>query len=387
MAKDLFTPVTAPKLLHPLFERVRDSGEFRAARELMNLIFAEFHDVDKSFVREFQTGGFSARVFELALFAYLQEQGLELDRSEPAPDFVVRGDHPVGIEVTTTNPPQNGPQAWDEFRWFPEDLPAADRAFVFQLGKALRKKLLHRDAQGRAYWEKPHVGGLPFVIAVGAFHDEHAQWYPMGLVSQYLYGRRDVFVQDADGNRVITHVQIAEHESNGKTIPSGLFRQPEAAHLSGVLFSNAHTMAMFNRIGTSLELGDPDVALCRIGVCYDPAPDAVEPQKFAYAVGDRAPGDHETFAEGLHLFLNPWAKRPLSPTALPSVTFHELEDGVVVSNHTGGLQPIVSKTVHFTSKDAGLLARYYALRFLGVVPDVPELFDKADDAGKTSAAG
>jgi len=55
----------------------------------MNALFAEFTDVDGSFVRKFPTGGFSTRVFELALFAYLQEHDLDLDldRRHPAPIF------------------------------------------------------------------------------------------------------------------------------------------------------------------------------------------------------------------------------------------------------------------------------------------------------------
>lgn len=169
---------------------------------------------------------------------------------------------------------------------------------------------------------------------------------------------------------MINHESIEGHESNGKTIPSGLFRQPEAANLAGVLFSNAHTVPMFNRIGTELELGVPDVALCRIGSCYDPDPDAVEPQLFGHVVGDRPPGEHETFAEGLHLFLNPWAPTPLSPAALPMLTYHEIENGAVVANHTGGLQPFTSQTVDFDCKEAAVFARYFALNFLGLVPDL-----------------
>ena len=46
---------------------------------------SNFPDVDHNFIQEFQTGGFSHRVLELALFAYLQEQGYDLDRSAPAP--------------------------------------------------------------------------------------------------------------------------------------------------------------------------------------------------------------------------------------------------------------------------------------------------------------
>src|SRR5207244_3318593 len=103
--------------------------------------FAGFRDVDHSFVREFQTDGFSPRVFELALFAYLQEQGYELDRSSPTPDFVINGESPMAIEACTSNPSQNDTDDAADLptdRWpsVPEDLPSEEREFVFQVGKA-----------------------------------------------------------------------------------------------------------------------------------------------------------------------------------------------------------------------------------------------------------
>ncbi|WPW23314.1 hypothetical protein [Streptomyces sp. HNS054] len=63
------------------FRDVREAHGYTAARRLMDEVFADFPDVDHSFVREFQTAGFSARVLELALFAALREQGKELDRT------------------------------------------------------------------------------------------------------------------------------------------------------------------------------------------------------------------------------------------------------------------------------------------------------------------
>lgn len=372
MSRDLFAPVVPLKSTHSLFRSMKDGPGHEAARQMMNLVFADFHDVDHSFVKEFQTGGFSARVFELALFAYLQEQDLELDRAEAAPDFVVRGALPVAIEVTTTNPPQGTePTKPEEFSWLPEDMPADERAFVFQLGKALRKKMTHRDAQGRSYWEKPHVAGVPFVIAVGAFHNDHAQWHPVGAASQYLYGQREVVEADAQGNQTITRTPIDSHNSNGKSIPSGLFKQPEAANLAGVLFSNAHTVSMFNRIGTELELGSPKAAMCRVGTRYNASPNAIEPLLFGYVVGDRPPGEHETFAEGLHLFLNPWATTPLRPEALPMVTFHTMEHGLVSANYTQDFQPFLSRTMIFEGEGADVMARYTRLKMLGLVPDAP----------------
>lgn len=109
MPRDLFKPVVPANLLNPLFVRVMDDPGHSAARTLINEVFAYFRDVDGSFVREFQTRGFSPRIFELALFAYMEEQDLDLDRTHPAPDFVTRGDNPVAIEVTTTNPTEGVP--------------------------------------------------------------------------------------------------------------------------------------------------------------------------------------------------------------------------------------------------------------------------------------
>jgi hypothetical protein len=107
MNRDLFTPVVPLEITHPLFRGMKDGPGHEAARQMMNLVFANFHDVDKSFIREFQTGGFSARVFELSLFAYLQEQGLELDRSEARQTL----SSVATIPLPSRSPPPTRPKA------------------------------------------------------------------------------------------------------------------------------------------------------------------------------------------------------------------------------------------------------------------------------------
>jgi len=370
--RDLFKPVVTSSKLNPTFVDVLRSRTFQAARELMNEIFVEFHDVDHSFIREFQTAGFSARVFELALFAYIQEQDLILDRSHTSPDFVLLGDLLLAMEVTTTNPVQDAPPEVAAIA--PSDLATASRAFVFQIGKALRRKLDHR-IHGLPYWELPHVAGVPFVIAVGAFHDQHAQFHPMGLVAQYLYGTRDVASHDVNGRLIIRHEEIREHHFAGRMIPSGLFRSPEGKHLSGVLFSNNHTVSMFNRIGAEWGLAAPDTAQLRFGTCYSLDPDASEPEFFAYVVGDALSDEgYESFSEGLHLFVNPWANTPIQPEALPGITVHEMQDnGDLLTTTPAGLNPFVSKTILFEGESAKNYAHYWRLVTLGVLPSVSAL--------------
>lgn len=358
MSASLFSPVADEGRTHPLFRELRDAPHHAAARILMDEVFGDFPDTDKSFIQEFQTGGFSARVFELALFAYIQESGVEIDRHHAAPDFVLRGDASVAIEATTTNPPQDqDPDELVQHRKIRELIPSGlspdDDEFVFQIGKAIRRKLIKRDNLGRAYWEQPHVTGFPFVIAVAPFHNLQAQGYPMGVVAQYLNGSRDVAQYGKDGTLRVVQEKINLHEHDGKTIPSGLFAQPEAADLAGVLYSNSSTVGMFNRIGTERGYGPVDVALLRIGTAYDPNPNASKPQFFGYVVGDQSRDERETFADGLQLFLNPHAKVAVSLTALPGITANEvLGDGRVLTSHCGGLQPFASKTMVFHGPDA-----------------------------------
>ena len=86
----------------------------------------------------------------------------------------------VAPEATTTNPPRNeSPQPKPEvlsegLPQVPKDIEASQAELVFQLAKALRRKLLNVDGQGRHYWEAPHTAGLPFVVAVEAFHGDTA---------------------------------------------------------------------------------------------------------------------------------------------------------------------------------------------------------------------
>ena len=341
--RELFTAMVPLERLHPLFVNLAQEERFQAARALITEIFADFVDIDHSFVREFQTSGFDARLFELALFAYLREQQQGLDRSHGSPDFLLSGPTPVAIEVTTTNPVQGLPTPPAEQTL--ADLQTGGEAFVHQIGKALRRKLLHQ-VQGGRYWELSHLQQVPFVVAVGAFHTTLAQVYPMGLVAQYLYGTRDVAEHQDDGTLTLIHQAIAEHVVDTKPIPSGLFRQPEAAHLSGVLFSNNHTVWMFNRIGAERGLAAPDTLMIRTGFCINPHPNASRPVKFTYIIdSDIRPEMPERFNDGLHLFINPWARVPLDPTALPEVTVHRLrQDGAVESAGPPGLHPIQSRT-------------------------------------------
>ncbi|MFE9679544.1 hypothetical protein ACFYO5_36485 [Streptomyces sp. NPDC006259] len=354
---DLARKMTPEKVSRE-FRDFSEAHAYTAARRLMDETFADFPDVDHSFVREFQTAGFSARVFELALFAALREQGKELDRTSPAPDFLTTGDTPVAIEATTTNPPQGEKDDDEDItaavrRLIPDDMEEAQAEFTMQIGKALRRKLEHRDAQGHAYWEKPHVKGTPFVIAVQSFHSPSALIHTTSTLSTYLYGIRDIPSRDAHGSLVLNSQVVTEHRHKHKTIPSGLFAQPEAEHLAAVIFTNSATVSKFARMGTERGYGPKDVAIARAGLEFDPDPNASVPVPFGYVIGEYGPQDHETFSEGFHVLHNPWTRTPLSDGALEGFTQHRLQPDGRLLTTVRRPDYFLSRTWIFQGEDGG----------------------------------
>ncbi|MFD7924038.1 hypothetical protein ACFV3R_33145, partial [Streptomyces sp. NPDC059740] len=317
----------------------------------------------------------SIRALELALAGAFQEQGHTLERTGGAPDFLIGGPHPVAIEATTSNPTQSyadtegeaaaGQASPDAHPLVPQDPEGAETEFVFQCAKALRRKLKKTDAQGRFYWQKPHIEGRPFVIALESFHHPAALFQTIGPLISYLFGRRDVATRDGDGNLVLASEKIAEHRHNGNSIASGLFAQPEAAHLSSVIFSNSATIAKFHRMGTERGYGPDDVALVRYGMLPDPDPNADRPLRHAYVIGDYEAEDHETFSEGFHILHNPWAHTPIGKGVFPGFTEHRLrEDGLILTEADGIPDFIVSHTAVFDGPQARAAARTYVGRAL-----------------------
>jgi hypothetical protein len=313
---DIFETVVPESETSPLFQVVRDQASQSSARRLMNRVFEEWPHRRREFRRDFQTSGFSARTWELALFAYLVERDYSVDLSFGRPDFMVSRDGvTVALEATTTNPPRNQlPQSKpavlsQELPQVPKDIEASRTELIFQLAKALRRKLHHVDSEGRHYWEASHAAGLPFVIAVEAFHGDTALFHSDSPLASYLYGLHWTGGTNEPGETEITMELVDEHRRGTRSIPSAFFAFPDARHVSAVLFSNASTASQFLRIGIELGMDDPNFTVVRVGTCYNADPAAVDPLPFRYVV---EPGKHrETFAQGLRLFHNPSALVPL----------------------------------------------------------------------------
>lgn len=305
LPNEILEPQVSEEKLHPYFIVLAREPRFEAARNLIKEIVYSYTDPDGHYIREFQTQGFDARLWELYLYTYFHSAGLDLIRGNPSPDFHLSyfGEE-CFVEAVTVNPTQNPAAHVPPPEDHGEVMALTDDYLPIKFGSALYSKLQKR------YWEKDHVAGKPLIIAIHDFHMPGSMTWSRTALSEYLYGIR-TRLEQRDGKEVAVSEPIERHIWQGKEIPSNFFALPEAENISGVLFSNAATITKFNRMGKLAGLGSKEVVMLRHGFAFDPDPSALRPMRFVKNVDD---ADYEeSWSDSLMLYHNPRAKHPVDP--------------------------------------------------------------------------
>lgn len=290
----LFTSIVPPESQHQLFRAITSHPGHLPSREGLQAAYELFPSPDGNFIKDFQSTGFDARIWELYLSALFPSLGITVSQPSDRPDFhLTRDDEIVWVEATTANATQGSVQSQPEGYWEEIEHVAA------KLGSALFSKLNKR------YWELPHVSGKPLVLAVADFHDPDPLRQNVGPISRYLYGKHSKLVSPI-GEPVRS--ELLEVKSLGpKKVPAGFFNLPDAKYISAVLFSNAGTAAKFSRMAFDNDR-HPFVRMLRHGFSYNKESSAVAPEPFAYIVGS-AP---ETWGQEVVVMHNPSALHPVS---------------------------------------------------------------------------
>lgn len=300
--------------MHPRFAAIMDAPAYFAARVMMQETFDRWPEIDRQFVRDFQTAGFNARTWELYLRAVLEDLGLMVDTVDQRPDFHCRvGQAEFFVEATTTNPstPAAPPTTFEGYLQGLKSAAEDQDAIAIRLGSALYSK------QQKRYHDLPHVIGKPLIFAIEPFHDEGALFHADGPLLRYLFGL-DLVTRLAPGVAVPAEGAITEHSWDGKAIPAGWFSHEGNEHVSAVLYANSGTVPKFNRKGRQAGHRHERVgAMMRNGFELDPDPAALAPRQFFESeVGDV----DEAWSEGVVLIHNPHALRPIDPAWFPDTT-------------------------------------------------------------------
>lgn len=294
---------------------------------------------DRNFIPDLQTNNFASRLFELYLLACFREQGLQVRQDHVSPDFQIEKDGMTcWVEAVTAN--SETPRAGGIGDWVHAPTDRTERltgAPAERFAKTLRGKLQ------REYHDLSHVQGHPFAIAIADFHSSGSMVWSREALPTYLYGVRADVEDDGTKRRA---VGTAISNLSGKNaIPAGLFRDPDFAHLSAVLFSNAGTLAKFNRMGFLAGWRPPGLSMIRQGILFDRTPGALEPIDFELEVGSQEYDAlwpwGEAWCQELEVFHNPLASRPIPFDLIPGAT-HWFERGGEVECSTIWANSVIS---------------------------------------------
>jgi hypothetical protein len=324
-----------PEKLHPFYKILRDDPSHEPARLVLSELALWLAPSDPHLVREFQTAGFDQRIWELYLWAVFREFALDVEQLE-APDFRCRGPGiNFTVEATTVGPSRDGalaehpnPSTRTEMTEF------LDNYMPLKFGSALLSKLKKQNNNGLHYWELECAKNKPFTIAIADFHATLSEdnlgtmTFTQSALWQYLYGHR-VHVE-FDGDIPITKFnKVDSHTYGKKEAPSGFFDLDLAKNVSAIIFSNAGTLAKFNRMGVAAGWQPEDHKYIRSGTRYDPDPNATVGKRFVEHVGED--GYSEWWTQEIQVFHNPNAKTPLPFEWLVGATHHYFEEGTLKS--------------------------------------------------------
>lgn len=157
-------------------------------------------------------------------------------------------------------------------------------------------------------------------------------WSREGLIG-YLYGL-GADVVEVEGKQVAVPKK-ASHLLDHSAFPAGLFADDRSAELSAVIFSNACSIAKFNRVVISAAGAPEGLRYTRVGNFFDRTPGALAGIPFCLDITSREyrnlwPHGYEPWSAELEVFHNPFARYPMSRELLPEATHWFEHDGELI---------------------------------------------------------
>jgi len=332
---------TKPESLHPHFRLMIENPDRHPGLHVFKEIGPWLAPADPHFVREFQFAQFDQRLWEMYLWATFRELGFDVTQPE-APDFLCQAPGVAfTVEATTASPSTSGVLAdHPDPKTTKEMADFLANYMPMKFGSSLTSKLHKKDKDGRNYWERGDATDKPFLLAVADFHvlagegKPGSMTYTHSALWPYLYGRR-VEWEMIDGELVVRAVKGNNHIYKGKTVETGFFDLPGAENISAIIFSNAGTLAKFDRMGIAAGFLPKRHKYYRVGFRFNPEPNAAHPIPFMEEVSRADYMEH--WSDELQVFHNPRARMPLGENFFGGITQHFFKNDEQLSIHPEGM--------------------------------------------------
>ena len=333
--KDIYKIIVPENRLNERFKLLTECSLLNPAKNIMENICVLMNDKDGNFVKDFQSTGFDARVWEIYIFIFLYENQFEILQDVDRPDFhVMKKDYDFFIEASLSAEKEVEKYSREFIK---ESVEKNDLAiqkelidyYSIRLGSVLFSKL------NKKYWELDWVNGKPLVFAITPSHNYMAKFLPDAKIMEYLYGVK-MITKEENGELIHIRNEVVEEHTHGeKTIPSHFFSHPDTENVSAVIFSNNCDLHKFNRMGYENNLTEKNLLMTRSGYKYDDSKPNANAKDFTYVL--QKGKSIEDWNESLTIYHNPNAKIPLDRKAFHNVRQIWLNedgkfDGIMMKN-------------------------------------------------------
>lgn len=299
------------------FKRLASTKRYSGARELLDVIYAEFSKLlssEKKFIRNFRGQNFNGHLFELYLYASLKELSqispFEIVRENEFPDFILKYTNgpSIHLEATSLNPTQHQDETSTvQNQQFLDMLinnnakllEKAEHIFPPKFINSLSKKF---EDQKRINMQ--NTNSDPFIIAIQDYSQEFSMSYSMKGLIHGLYAY-DEYI-------------------DGKPF----FEKNYTDDISAILCTNQATITKFARMAKILGYNQDSVEIIRFGIDENLSEDGtLQYQGFIKNLKDE--NYREDWFEGMYMFHNPHAKISTPRDKFPTIThvyYHENEN-------------------------------------------------------------
>lgn len=333
---DLLTPIVEKNKEHKNFTTILERASTSAKSNLLSWA-KNFPDRDNKFIKEFQTT-FNSSFWELYLHRLFEEYQFAFNWDNSAPDFHlnVNGSEFI-VEATTANKADDErPNEWEKeeplsnpfnkkaYDHYLNNMNEANRYSIIRLSNGILSK--YRKFL-KSYSNLDHVKNKPFVIAIAPFEQPFFYYQCSRTMMALLYDfyvDEEVHYKDPKTYSYPPTVYLGSIEKdNGADIPLGLFNNDSMNEVSAIIFSATATWSKTENKERHLNF------LSKNGMSMEKCEELIE--------------------DGLYIFHNPYAKKPLDKNIFKrervcqvyiddgSITFNEdeiieflLEDGTKV---------------------------------------------------------
>lgn len=322
---DAFKEIKKPEQEHPHFTLLRDDTKYSSAKEAIREVSYHYKDIDGNFIDQFQSiNGFDARLWELYLYCFFREQLFSFNRNHEAPDYIVeKGDAKIAVEAVVISRKNRDFQP--KLLKKREEM---DRMLLNEIPVMVSNAIY--DKAKKRYWDKEHVKGMPFALAIADFHDAASMIWTFEAFLTVLYGVRPKVEKgsNSQGSQVFEEVKSFTKD-NGTEISAGLFLQQDYENISAIIYNPTATISKFNRIGRQAGLGTFDTSLTWLAAFHDHTPGALVPQMAKLTIDENF---CEPWSGGASILHNPLAIIPLDPGLFDDgVAHYHFMDNKIIS--------------------------------------------------------